>query len=258
HSLGDLFTSIIVIFSLKISKKPADADHPFGHGRAEDVGGLVLSLVLIIIGFSFFKDSFVRLFFPREITVNYFFIGIILATAVIKLILGAVTQKCSKKISSPILKTDAFHHYSDVVTSIAVVVGLFFVRRGWVYIDSIVGILVSAIIILWGINTGRVFISNLIGKKESTEFYKEIRMIARSFSFVEGVHAIEVYSYGKNRIVSLHVEMNPSFSLEEAHKVADNIEKEVHHKGFGRCIVHVDIKGEGEKDENSNGSRQNK
>lgn len=242
HSLGDLFTTVIVIFSLKMSRKPADADHPFGHGRAEDVGGLILSLALILIGFNFLKDAFMRVISPQPVAVNFFSISIILATVAVKLILGWSTQIFARKISSPILTTDAFHHYSDAVTSIAVAVGLFWVRKGWIFIDSIVGMAVAAVIILWGVIAGKDYISRLIGKKECAAFYEEIEKIALSFPVVKGVHGIEAYSYGKNRIVSLHAEMNPSFSLLEAHKVADNIEKEVYRRGLGRCVVHVDIK----------------
>jgi cation diffusion facilitator family transporter len=241
HSLSDFITSVIVIYSIKVSRKPPDKIHPFGHGRAEDIGGLILSLVLILIGFNFFKDSVFRLFHPQKVEIKFAFIIIILITALIKIILGFFTQKISKKIVSPLLKTDALHHYSDVVTSLAVGGGLFFIKKGYVYIDSFVGIFVSLIIILWGANTGREFINNLIGRKESAHFYKNIRKIALAFRFVEGVHDVEVYSYGKNKIISLHIEISPSLSLEEAHSVADSIEKEIYNRGLGRCVVHVDV-----------------
>ncbi|UCD15899.1 MAG: cation diffusion facilitator family transporter [Candidatus Omnitrophota bacterium] len=243
HSLGDLFTSIIVIFSLKVSKRPADSVHPFGHGRAEDVGGLILSLALIIIGFAFLKDSFLRLFSPEPVKINLLFISIVSVAAVVKLILGRFTQNISRRISSPILEIDAFHHYSDFFTSIAVVAGLFFIRRGVVYVDSIIGMGVSIVIIVWGLTTGREFISKLMGKKEPVAFYEKVRQIASSFPFVEGVHDIEVHSYGENKVIFLHVEMSPSFSLEEAHSVADNIEKKIYQSNLGRCIVHIDLKG---------------
>jgi divalent metal cation (Fe/Co/Zn/Cd) transporter len=164
------------------------------------------------------------------------------AAAAIKLFLGFITQVVSKKASSEILEADAFHHYTDCLTTFIVAFGLIFVKKGYTYVDSVLGLIIAGLIIWWSFKMLREFADNLIGRAVSPEVYSQIQAIACSFNFVEGVHEIEVHSYGKNRVISLHIELNPKLSLEEAHSVADSIEKRVSSAGLGRCVVHVDLK----------------
>lgn len=243
-SLRDIIATGVVVLSLYISKKPADKSHPFGHGRAEDVGGLTISFLLIIIGFSFLKESLTRLFHPKPIKVDLFIITVMLCFSGVKLLLGLITSGVSRKVSSEILRADAIHHYTDFVTTLIVGVGLLFVRRGgnFVHIDSFLGLVISLIIVFFAIKMSKEFIDNLIGKRAPTSLYDRIGKIAANFKFVEGVHDIEIHSYGENRVISLHIELSPSLSLEEAHGVADGIENEIFKEKLGKCVVHVDLK----------------
>jgi cation diffusion facilitator family transporter len=242
HSLSDLGTTLVVIVSLRLSRKPADEQHPFGHGRAEDVGGLILSVTLFFVGIGFLKSSLVRLVLPQSVNINLIFIIIVFITAICKFIMGAVTQHIARKNASQILRTDAFHHYSDAVTSLAVGFGLFLVRANFVYLDSYLGIFISLLIVVWAFQSGKEFVDNLIGKKVSADFYQRIKDVAERFDVVEGVHGIEVHSYGDNKMISLHIELKPSLSLQEAHDVADSIEKKMVESKLGKCLVHVDLK----------------
>jgi divalent metal cation (Fe/Co/Zn/Cd) transporter len=162
--------------------------------------------------------------------------------SIIKLFLGFITQKVSHKASSGILEADAFHHYTDFITTFIVACGLFFVKKGFTYVDSILGLLIAFLIIYWSFTMGKEFCDNLIGKRAPAQVYEEVKAVVSSFRQVAGVHEIEIHSYGKNRIVSLHIELNPSLNLEEAHSVADSIEKKIHNEGLGKCIVHIDLK----------------
>lgn len=242
HSLEDLLTTVVVIVSLYGSRKPPDEGHPFGHGRVEYVGGLILSFLLILMGLAFLKNSIVRFFNPQSVNINIIFMAAVLFTAIVKLILGVATNRVSQKVSSQILKTDALHHYSDCITSLAVVIGLIFVKLGFLYVDCVVGGIISLVIIFWALKMGREFIDSLIGKRAPDFVYEKVKAIALSFVSVEGVHDIEVHSYGENRVISLHIEMDPALSLEEAHGIADSIEKKAAQEDLGKCIVHVDLK----------------
>jgi len=246
HSLSDVISTGVVIASLYISKRPPDKTHPFGHGRAEDVAGLVLSLILLFVGAGFMKDAITRLLHPQEVSMNYLFITIVLLTIPLKLFLGVFTGHIARKISSPLLKADALHHYSDLITTVVVGSGLFFVKMGYYRVDSFLGIFVSCFIIWWAFKTSKGFSDNLLGKRAPLALYEKIKEIALSFEFVKGVHGIEIHTYGRERIISLHVELNPKLSLAQAHQVADSIEKKIHKKGLGKCIVHVDLYGQKE------------
>ncbi|MFA5271395.1 MAG: cation diffusion facilitator family transporter [Candidatus Omnitrophota bacterium] len=241
-SLRDIVATGVVVFSLNLSRKPADKEHPFGHGRIEDVGGIIISLLLVLIGLTFLKDSFLRLIHPKTVTINFFIVGIMAVVAIVKLFLGYITQVVSKKASSQILEADAFHHYTDCITTFLVAFGLIFVKLGFTYVDSILGLIIALLIIYWSYNMLRTFTDNLIGKRAPLEFYDKIKNIASAFKFVEGVHDIEIHSYGDNRVISLHIELSPTLSLEEAHSVADSIEKKIHSQKLGKCVVHMDLK----------------
>lgn len=241
HSLSDMITTFIVIGSVKASHKPPDKEHPFGHGRMEDIGGYTIALIILLIGWKVLAESFSRLLSPVSLELNTLIIIVVFITAVVKLALGVWTSGVAVRIDSSLLKSDAFHHYSDFWTSICVGVGLIFVKKGFVYVDALGGIGVSLFIISLAIKLARSFMDRLVGKKASPEVYERVKDIVGAFSTVKGVHDIEVHSYGKNRIISFHIEMDKDLSLEEAHSVADGIEKTIYKEGLGKCIVHIDL-----------------
>ncbi len=241
HSLSDMATTLIVILSLKVSKKPADKDHPFGHGRVEEIGGLLIAVVIFLLGINFLKSSFLRLFSLPPVMVTNLFIVIIFITAFIKLFLGIITFVVSKKTSSNLLLGDAYHHGSDFFISFCIGLGLIFIKKGFMLFDPLGGILVSSLIVFWGLDLGRKFIDKLIGKSPSVEICEKIKSIAKKFPQVKGVHEIYVHSYGRENIISFHIELDEDLSLEEAHSVADRIEKEIFKEGLGKCIVHMDL-----------------
>lgn len=242
NSFGDLFTTGILIVSLRLSRKPPDKEHPFGHGRSQDIGGLILSVILALVGLNYLQGAFARLFNPQTVTIKIIFMSIMFFSAVCKLILGFVTQNIGRKISSQILKTFAFDHFSDSVVSFTVGAGLILIKKNFVFLDSFIGIFISLLIIIGAFKNGRIFSDNLLGRNVSADFYKKIEDIVISFKLVKGVHGIEVHSYGDNRIISLHIEMQPFLSLKQAHEVADSIEKKIREEKLGRCTVHVDLK----------------
>ncbi|MBD3245381.1 MAG: cation diffusion facilitator family transporter [Candidatus Omnitrophica bacterium] len=249
HSLSDFLSTLIILVSLSISRKPPDREHPFGHGRAEDVGGLLLSCMLIFVGLGFFQRSFARLLAPAPVEITPFFILLILGTAAVKLALGIFTQKVSKDIVSPILETDAAHHYSDVLTSVAVAAGLIAVARGYLVVDAVLGLAISFMIIFWALKIGREFCNNLIGRSAEKKEYSRIYSAARSFPEVRGVTNIDIHSYGRIRMAVIHVEVDAGLSLPDAHRVADAIEKKVCSHQFDKCVVHVDLRSGGQPKE---------
>jgi len=241
HSFSDLITTFVVIVSLHLSTKPADKRHPFGHGRVEDIGGLLVSFILGFVGLRFLKTSFMRLFNPERVVITEGVIAVIFVTALVKLFLGIYTSVSSKKINSFILHADALHHYSDFFTSLIVSAGLLFVWRGKLKFDCYLGVFVAFVILFWAIKMAKEFIDNLIGKELSPETYNKIKDTVFSFPNVEGIHNINIHSYGHRKIISFHIVVERDLSLEEAHRLADSIEKRLVNEGWDNCIVHVDI-----------------
>jgi cation diffusion facilitator family transporter len=146
-SLRDIVATGVVIFSLNFARKPADKEHPFGHGRIEDVGGVIVALFLLLMGLTFLKESFMRFIKPQPLTINFYIVSIMAVASVIKFLLGFITQFVSKKATSAILEADAFHHYTDCITTAIVAVGLVFVKFGFTYVDAILGFIIAFLII---------------------------------------------------------------------------------------------------------------
>jgi len=241
HSFSDLITTLVVIISLIFSRRPPDKRHPFGYGRAEDIGGLLVSIILILTGLGFFRSSLIRLSNPQRLDITKTVIVFIFITAVVKLFLGIFTSVFSKKLNSAILHTDAAHHYSDFFTSAVISLGLIFIRKGNLSLDAYMGIFIASVIIFWALKLTKEFIDNIIGKEAPHELYKNIKDVIFSFPHVEGVHEINIHSYGHKRIISLHVVVRKDLSLNRAHAVADSIEKKILKDGLGECVVHIDV-----------------
>ena len=130
HTLMDVGTSGIVILGFKMSQKPADADHPFGHGRAETIASLSIAFLIGLVGFEFFKSSIERMIHAEEVIASYSMIGIIVFTIVVKEILHRICHDMAHLIDSDALRGDAVHHHSDVLSSILVVVGMVGIQFG--------------------------------------------------------------------------------------------------------------------------------
>ncbi len=241
HSLSDVITTVVVIISMYISKKPADSHHPFGHGRVEDIGGLFVSLILGGVGIRLFAVSWQRITVPQAVHMHWGIIILILLTAVVKFVLGYVTERTARDVQSQILKADAFHHHADSITSIMVIIGLIFIQRGLIYVDGILGMGMSLLIVGWAVISLKGFIDNLIGKEAPSYVYDRIKDIVFSFEGVEGVHDISIHSYGHNYIISLHVKVPATLSLIEAQGVSEGIERRIEKEHLGKCIVRVDI-----------------
>ncbi len=241
HSFSDIVTTSVVMLTFSISRRPADSRHPFGHGRIEDIAGLLMCFVLALVGVEFIKYSIVRFFTPSKLHINNLTVGIIFSTAVVKIILGAFTSMRARLVRSSLLGTDAAHHYSDGLTSFIIGGGLIFVKKGFYAWDTYLGIFVALLIILWAVKMGWGFFDNLLGRRVSEEVYARIKEVALSFPEVKDVHDVEVHSYGHRKIVSLHIVVDKDLSLEKGHSVADSVEKRLLQEGVSECITHVDI-----------------
>jgi len=233
HSLSDVSTSGIVIFGFRIAKKKPDKEHPYGHGRAEYIATLIISVLLVLLGFGFIQQSVNRIINIRNIEHQEFalLIGIIVIfSAVVKELMARYSNLIAKKIKSDVLKADAWHHRSDAISSIGVAIGIFGARFGYPILDPIFGIFVSFIIIYVGIKLLRGASDFLIGQAPDKQLINQIKYIAQKTDEVVGIHNISIHDYGTNKILTLHAEVNSNMPIDEAHKIADNLEKNIHEK----------------------------
>lgn len=243
HSLSDIVSSVIVLIGFYFYKKPADPHHPLGHGRAEYVSTLILSVILIIAGLVIARES-IEKFFRFEPLLNEpflpFIAGVVLITALIKELIARYCEGLSKKIQSNALKADAWHHRTDAISSIGVAVGIIGAYFGFYSLDAVFGIMISLIILYVGVDLIKKSANELIGVKPDESVLSTLHDIARECTGLENIHDISIHDYGTMKIVTLHATFDKDLSLEKAHYIADCFERDVKEKLDLSAVVHLE------------------
>ena len=243
HTLSDTLSSIVIILGFRAAKKVPDKEHPYGHGRFEYITMLVIAILLFIAAFEFIWESVTRIMENVEIIINenLLIVGIVvILTAFIKEAMARFSISIGKKIDSPALIADAWHHRTDALTSIAVgmaIIGTYFNLQ---ILDPIFGIIVSLFIIYTAVMLFRQSTDTLVGKSPDKDTLYAISNAANTVSGVCGTHKISVYDYGQTKIVSLHVEVECDISAEKAHNIAQAVEDRIVQMTKSPTIVHVD------------------
>ena len=243
HTLSDSASSIVIILGFKASKKIPDKEHPFGHGRFEYISTLVIAVLLFIAGAEFIWQSIQRLNSNLvEIKNDYLLlIGVVvLLSALAKEAMARYSIKLGKKIESPALLADAWHHRTDALTSVAVGIGIIGANYGIYILDPIFGVVVSLLIIYTAITLFRYSSDTLVGRSPDDATVDSIEKAASSIDGVSGVHKITVHDYGATKVVSLHVEVGCDITAEDAHDIAQKVEDKVAEYTNSSTIVHVD------------------
>ncbi|MEE9151707.1 MAG: cation-efflux pump [Thermoplasmata archaeon] len=243
HTLSDIGTSIVVILGFKAAKKVPDKEHPFGHGRFEYIITLVIAVLLFIAGAEFIWQSFERIINKVNIIRNEYLwlIGImVILFSIFKEAMARFSIGLGKKIESPALIADAWHHRSDALTSIAVGIAIIGAYYDVQILDPIFGVIVSVLIIYTAITLFRYSSDTLVGKSPDKDTIDSISKAAHSVHGVCGTHKITMHDYGATKIVSLHVEVECDITAEKAHEIAQSVEDKIAEITKSPTIVHVD------------------
>jgi len=250
HTASDVLTSIVVVIGFRAAAKPADRSHPFGHGRAETVAGLVIAVLLAVTAFEFIKDSFARLLNPPGLAVSFSFgpvvlsswwaVAIMLLFALLKESMARFADTIGRNINSETVKADAWHHRSDAIASLLVVFALVGSRFGIQRLDAVFGLLVAVFIGYVAFSIGLSSSTTLLGKAAPTAFQDEIRRLAMTDTGVLGVHGVTVPQYGTHRAIGVHIETPPDVPVLEAHEVASRVEERLSRELDASVVVHVE------------------
>lgn len=247
HSLSDVLTSIIVLIGFKVTGKPPDSRHPFGHGRAEPIATLIIAIFLAGAGAEFIRASIERLREPAEIVGSGWAIGAVALSMVIKELMARFSFGLGSLIRSDALKADAWHHRSDAISSGLVIVAMIGAMAGYLWMDGLLGAGVALIICLSGLALGKSAVKSLMGEAPSGETVAKVKDAAMSVRGVKGVHDVEIHDYSGAAAVVLHIEVAPDLTTEESHAVANGVEEAISRRLSLWPVVHVDLRG-GERD----------
>ncbi len=242
HTLSDTGTSIVILIGFKIAKRPADREHPFGHGRMESVATLIVSVLLIVTGFELLRSSFERIWHPTVVSakISPVLVLILLGTILIKELMARFARELAVMVKSKTLEADFWHHRSDVLSTVLVLVAMVGSYYKYNYVDGVVGIGVALIVIYSGYVIARDAISPLLGEQPRPELIEQIETLAHTVPGVLGIHDVIVHRYGQVDLISLHVEASAEETVEKLHNISEQVEAILDRNLGGTSVVHID------------------
>jgi len=239
HTLADCVTSVVIIAGSYIARRPPDADHPYGHGRAESVAAVVVAVLLATAGVEFARTSVERILDPQPVQASWLVVGVILSTAAAKEWLARFAGALSRASGNTALQADAWHHRSDVLATVMVAGGMIAGRYGVPVVDGVMGVVISLLLLKVALDVGRRAFDVLLGRAPSLEELAEVKRRALQVEGVLGVHNIMVHHYGPVRFTSLHVEISDDLSAMDVHGMTHRVEEAVA-GDRGAAVVHMD------------------
>lgn len=225
HSFSDLMTDALVFFAARHAREAPDATHPYGHGRFETVGTLVLGVVLIAVGCGIIWDAVERLFAPEQLRHPAAFTLYVAAFSIVANEgLFFYTRYLANMINSDLLRANAWHHRSDSVSSVVVLVGIGGTMLGLPYLDAIAAVLVGLMVVQIGWNLGWGAIQELADAGLEEEHLSKIRQVIGSVSGVNSVHMLRTRRLGGHALADVHVQVDPWLSVSEGHRIAEVVQ----------------------------------
>ena len=224
HTLSDVVSSAVIIWGFKQSEKPADVEHPYGHGRAEYIATLIIAVLLVVAGIEFIQVAIDRIRNPELVTSEWWMVVALGATIILKEVTARYAEFLSSMIASGTLHADAWHHRTDAISSLLVVGALIAGNYGYPAIDGWAGLGVALFLLYTGFEIAKDAVDDLIGKPPSSEEVETIRHIVMDVEGVLGAHDITVHSYGHDKFASVHVEIDAIKSTGEAHDISEEVE----------------------------------
>ncbi len=241
NNLSDAASSLISAAGAGLAGKPADEDHPFGHGRIEYIAALIVSFLIIEVGIRFFMSSVSKISSPQTLVFTRTAFVLLVLSVLIKLWMFAFYSAFRKRTGSAVLRAAAMDSLFDALTTSATIASLLIYRIKGLNIDAYTGILVALIVIYAGIGLIRDTISPLISEEVDPELYRQVEQIVRQQDKVLSTHDLIIHHYGPGRsMATIHVEVSRKMNIEDAHEVADAAEKEVRRQTGVNLVAHVD------------------
>ncbi len=241
NNLSDAGAQIISLISFKISAKPADRDHPFGHARIEYVASMIVSFIVLLIGFELFAESVREAINPVPVEFSWLSVIVLSVSIIAKLWLCLFNRKLGKKISSTVMKATSADSLSDAIATTAVLASMLISKFTSFETDAYMGIIVSVIIMIAGAKILNETKNSILGSAPDPETIDSIKTIVAEYPEILGIHDMVVHNYGPgNTIASLHAEVDGKADVFHTHDVIDNAENALYNRLGVRATIHLD------------------
>lgn len=241
NNLSDMGSNIASLLGFKVASKHPDSEHPYGHGRAEYVSGLIIGFLIVFAGLTSLADSIKSIFNKSDLSFNYFAVIVVLFSILVKLVMGYTNKKAGKLIQSETLEATSQDSFNDVLLTTTTLISLLVYKLFNLNIDAYVGSFVNIIVTISGIKISADLISILIGKSPDKELIKEIEKTVMDNPEVIGIHDMIFHDYGPgSRFVTFHAEVDASKDFVYLHDSIDNIENMILGKYGVLTTIHMD------------------
>ena len=241
NNLSDAGSSAISLISFRISGKPADREHPYGHARIEYVASMIVSFLIINIGLDLVKDSVDKIIHPTETAFSILSVIVLSASIVVKLLLFLFNRGLGRRIDSEVVKATAADSLSDALATAAVLASTLIMKFTGFDADGYMGVVVAAIILIAGVKILLETKDHILGKAPDGETVMAIKEIVSRYPEALGIHDMFIHNYGPGRtIASLHVEVDGAKDIYYTHDVIDSIEKQISEELSVICTIHLD------------------
>ncbi|MCK4922668.1 MAG: cation transporter [Bacteroidales bacterium] len=240
HSLSDTISSVVVIVGAKLSSKKPDIKHPFGHGRWEQIASIFIGFLLGIIAYDFIKDSIIQ--FQSKESANFGTLALVVTIISILANEGLAQYAfyLGKKTDTLTIKADGWHHRTDALSSIIILIGIAFKNYFW-WIDSVLGIIVSIMIFYVAYEIIKESINKLLGEEPSSELIKKIKTIVESlFPDDLSPHHFHIHNYVTHKELTFHIKLDNNLNIEQGHSIATEIENELFKELKITSTIHVE------------------
>ena len=244
NNLSDMGSSVITMVGFKLSNKPADSDHPFGHGRMEYMSAFIVAILILLVGFELLKSSVTALINQSPAPTYSLWAIIILAVSILmKFWMFIFNRKIGKKIESDSLIATAQDCLNDVVTTAVILIaaGVTYYLNPPFNLDALMGIAVAVFILISGINTAKVTLNSILGAPPEKQVIDDIKNTIMSYPEFVGIHDLIIHNYGPGRqFASVHVEVPQDIDIVKCHEQIDLCEKLVNEKLDIQLVIHMD------------------
>lgn len=241
NNLSDAASSIVTLVGTKFAQKPADKEHPFGHGRSEYIAAFIVAFLVLQVGFTCFKNSFGKILKPESVMFNIGILILLVLSVLVKLWLAIFNRGLGKKINSGVLKATGTDSFGDVLITSVTILSIVIGRITGLKIDGWMGAIVSVVVIIAGFNIAKETLEPLLGEAIDKETYDKVTEKVESYKGILGSHDLIVHNYGPSHIMAtIHVEVEAKENLEGVHEIIDKIERDILREMGIFLVIHVD------------------
>lgn len=240
HTLSDSVSSIVVIIAVKLSSKKPDNEHPFGHGRWEQIAALFIAFILGIIAFDFLRDSIIQFKNHESTTFGTLAIVVTIVSIVVKEALAQYAFYIGRVTGNVSIKADGWHHRTDALSSVVVLVGIMFAKQFW-WIDSVLGAIISFMLFYATYQIAKEAIDKILGEKPSSELINKIKESIGQYSDLDmKLHHFHIHNYIEHQELTFHIKLRGDLSIDEGHRIATDIENIILEKFNIISTVHIE------------------